>query len=1492
LAAKGTPEEVYKAFENKITGKLSDFIQKDMIKLKQSLTQYGILKEGMTGFEFENINLPKNITQKEVDKQLIALTANYMIANIEMHKLLYSDPYQYEDELKRIKSFNSPRQAIINSSPKMNAALSNVWNKGFKAGDIGFTKFTQDYFRSATHADVIGIIDLPNYTKFKETDGSGIISMKANRQFRIRAGNWNTEEESQYRYDVAWEKRDKNLPLLKEEVAILAAGNPGVQSAYTPLKPIVSGSKLAKNGTASSYNDVVLDKFALYPLSYRIMKEIDKDANAIKLYDKMQREDIDYVVFTSGRKVGAESPHETYKDGAFNDDPYKGVINVPFSIMSIQAEVPSKEDNLVTRGSQITKLITLDFMEAGVPVDFLPSQTFANRYKAWYKLDDAGKLSYETKDGTEPLYKTVKDNQDLLEALIEEGYKTTLDRLGIKETINKDGKKKFELVDVSKSAQTLRDEILKREVNDNVSAALSGFLQGKVVLEATPAYQQVRNIIYSIADKQFISPKINGGMKVQIPSTMLESGVRNVKDGLYESDVLDFYVKDGKRVAEVMLGRWFDSPLSDEELLDYLNNTEEGQKILSGVGYRIPTQKQNSVDVIVIKKFLPKEFGDSVVVPAALVQKVGSDFDIDKLSVYLKNVYIKNGKPKLIPYFGIGEEAVNKFTELFDKGEFLTDEEMKELDRYIAEEQLLLEDIAEESASGKLMSSIFGKLFSEEELTQEFTRGIPSKDQIISRLYKKSLENEYIQNMEKLITHPKNYDNLIKPNSAESLKELSEEIAEKTVGQSFDYKNVDNMLDRTFMSRLRHAFVTGKYAIGIAAVNQTNHSLNQRQPIYIDKRRLSRVSEEDRFWLGNADIRFDKYNAIEVDGKMMPTLSMITNKAGENISDIIGMFIDGYVDISKGPWIMELGATPNVASTWLFLIKAGVPVKTVAYFMNQPIIRDYLRSIESAGYSWLFMDVFVNLTAESYGLDMSEAELQERLAAFKIPGEATLKNNVGKSPSTMTSNERIEQYLMLREFLKYAKMGEQMFHVTQGSNYDTSSFNDPYLVFKKQMQQIKAQNTIISSVDTLLANSFIGKLAEMVNSVRDAFAQIIKSDSPKVRNVIQKVLLPYVEMNDRDFVKIAQKAVADLFDWAVQTDQNLNEMVKDILVNDGGVGKEVAMFVNEVKSKGREHPLFGNHIIDIIEGIPSIRAAAGGPNNAKLNMGENKVYDQNNVIYAFRELRDYLKGENNPLYERIKLLAVLQSGLSPSPISFTNLLPYEDFEDVYNKTLSKLEGMPNLEDFYKLGVFQRNNWNNDDLVPYLKAALITTEAGRMHYNPSMKFLPNAVKQAMASNDIPPILTRSKMNREANSDYIVYTWEKQEELLTKEELDKAIADRNVYKAIAAKKAEMRRAADYSYINKALFKKVYDNYNTALEHTAYDGKKYFVYKAINAWGDSFRANEFWATDHKSVLENGFMKVEDVDNNVIISKFLENNKSKTSQKTTEEKKDPFTC
>jgi hypothetical protein len=617
---------------------------------------------------------------------------------------------------------------------------------------------------------------------------------------------------------------------------------------------------------------------------------------------------------------------------------------------------------------------------------------------------------------------------------------------------------------------------------------------------------------------------------------------------------------------------------------------------------------------------------------------------------------------------------------------------------------------------------------------------------------KKALQNAYIESSENLISHPMNFKALIQPNSAKQLEDLSKKIVKETVGSTFDYKSVGNMLKRNFMSRLRHAFVTGKYAIGIAAVNQTNQSLNQRQPILLD---VTKISEEDRYWLNNGSISFKKYNKINVNGRVFPTLSLIRNAErsenypeGQDISDLIGQFIDGYVDIAKGPWIMELGATPNVASTWLFLIKLGVPVEDVAYFMNQPIIRDYLKSVETAGYSYLFMEDFVDNMLGKYikqGKVESAEVMYKKRQSFSIPNLTSLQKTVKKTVEEMNVQELEQQRIMLLEFLKYAKIGEQLFHVTQGSNFDTASFNDPYLVFKKQIQLLKAQKTIFTSidddgktmipaVDAILKNSFIGPLAQSIYNFRDSVSEsnILMSDKKKVRNVLQNVLLEYVDMNDRDFVRLAQKAVNDFFDWIVQTkagDESLNKYIKEYLVENGGITSEVVSFLKEAKN---DPAINGNLIVQMLEVVPSARAERGGANNIKIKVTDNQVSDQNAVIFAFRELRDYLQsygGEYDNLYEQIVLTSMLQSGLSNSPISFSSLLPYEDFQPTYNSILSRMDNIEGIEQFYKLGVFQKNNWNNDEIVPNEKAGY--TPSG--DYNPAMKFLKEHVKIAISKN---------------------------------------------------------------------------------------------------------------------------------------------------------------
>jgi hypothetical protein len=270
---------------------------------------------------------------------------------------------------------------LLYGSNKVNSALHEQYNKGYAPGDIGYTDMNLDHFVSSVIEDVFSVEDFDEYMKpYEETDGGGYISLKANRIFLLRTGQWNDAKEKQYRYDIAYEKVVKGIALTEEEKAFdikkvtdssgevrYVGKNPNIRSLYTPIKPIVSGNKV----DGQNYNDVVLDKFALVPLSFRILHELNPESNAINHYNKMQREGVDYTVYGTGRKVGAGEATPLYlPTGEYNENSFAEINNIPFSIMGLQTEVPSKDNPVVTQGSQITKLVTMDFMEAGVPIDF------------------------------------------------------------------------------------------------------------------------------------------------------------------------------------------------------------------------------------------------------------------------------------------------------------------------------------------------------------------------------------------------------------------------------------------------------------------------------------------------------------------------------------------------------------------------------------------------------------------------------------------------------------------------------------------------------------------------------------------------------------------------------------------------------------------------------------------------------------------------------------------------------------------------------------------------------------------------------------------------------------------------------------------------------------------------------------------------------------------------------------------------------------------
>jgi hypothetical protein len=714
------------------------------------------------------------------------------------------------------------------------------------------------------------------------------------------------------------------------------------------------------------------------------------------------------------------------------------------------------------------------------------------------------------------------------------------------------------------------------------------------------------------------------------------------------------------------------------------------------------------------------------------------------------------------------------------------------------------------------------------------------------------------------------------------MKNLAKKINKQIGKVETDYSNVGNMLKRTFMNPLRQDFVGGSYAIGIAAVGQTGLSQRQRGVITINRNRLDdgTIDPIDAEWLGDGIIKFKNYNKIKVNGEERPSLSGVKSAGTDtDISDINSQLMDGYVDIEKDPWIMDLGAKPNVAPTYLLLLGLGVPVESVSYFIKQPIIQDYLRDIENNGYSWLFIQDYVDEAKDKYKPAKSYADTGAKVV--EIPSDTDLFNMLAFSDPANTKEmsdlQKAQQQFMLDEFTKYAMMANHMFTVTQATNYDTATLNDSMSIFQKKLQLEKARNTIISSADYLLDSSFVGPLKDLLFDVRDAFSTVEISDRTKnssggatTRQVMEAVLTPYaLSSTARDFTKISQKAKTTLFDWAMQTDRNQNQYLQRILLGtstEESAAKQIMSYVEKIKAD-KDHPLNKNLVINSLKMESGSKMTSftkndkvyklGKQDNLYLNGRDNKVYMQNQIINSFEEIKQDLLKTNKDLYGKLIRVAILQSGLATSPISFTQLLPYEDFITIYNDTLSKLENMPNLATFNNINVFERANWSDTNITPYKKATLREDKNGDF-YNVNEKFVNQGLKNAMDKDLIPKVINVSKLSSEGRSDIMVYSWEN--------------------RISKAEKIRARKAGDTSYINKALMKKVYKSDGTPLiQRSEYNNRVYenYVYKAINAWGDSYRAQEYYNLEPvedeqgniigysapASRLDNGFVKIEKV-------------------------------
>ncbi len=1305
------------------------------------------------------------LTDQDVNNVIKFANANYMINNVEFHKILFGDPYQFEidgnklDETKRIKSFLSPRRITLNTDE-----FNNLFNKQYNTvagvqltpNDYGYHEH-KNFAKTFTAAEVEMIDSF--YPKSKEADAASWIMDAAYKEVKLKNGQWSDEAEDWHQWQMAYTRQ--NVPgytyssdaLRKHDEALMQQPEPKFVTEV--LKPIVSGNKYGK-----AYTDLVLDKFSQMPLYYKAVE----GTNLGKFYEKMFKEGYDYAVVVSGRKVGAEKLHKLYnEDGSFNEEAFNNTINVGWDSYGIQVENSYDKDSKQTLGSQLTKLSTVD-------------------------LYNDGKALNETAK------KAVEKNTEVLKEMLLNGYNELLRKLGIEDLGDN-----FVVTDKTTVANTLRQEMLKREMSENGIDSISidpETGEFYIPFEASTNYVQIKNILYSIVDKSIVSPKVSGFPAVQVPVTMWEKAGESRGEGLKKS-ALKFYTKEDPYM-EVYLPAWFKNQLpkgkTDEELIKLL----EGSEILKGIGFRIPTQGLNSVEVFKIKGFLPEFMGKTIVVPSEITTKAGSDFDIDKLNLYLKNIYVTpSGEIKSVPFFGYGDQA------------------KEAIKKFIFEEDI--------KAMLDINSDISGSR-------------VDDYGTLADKLYKQSLENEYFRSIEALLTLPENFDRLTSPNTDTTLKEIADDLDTLRGENEGDIKN--RLLDRNYMTNQRHAFLTGKRWIGIAAVNITGNSLAQKTDVFVENPQTEMALQHNKF----------------VDGGFEHiSLSGMKDQDGEYISDKLSMYANAFVDIAKDPYIMKIIYSNRVVGTFMLLERAGVPMKTVAMFMNQPIIREHIKNLDAnSAPRYAISNVDYIKQAQS------QFPADKKIIQKATISEGNFEDNISSfAKNTMTEAQNAEQHKILNEFLSYVILADENFNFTQAINYDTTTFRNADDFYRKELMTDRAQTKgAISSPEKVLESSFLGTEKTVLDQSNSALGAILKFNQPEFRGVLEDTIQQYAEkfyMAKDTFNRVAERATASLLDYIIQTGRK-----NPLNISELSLGAEsVAVKLEEAKQK------YPN--IQILQDLVVVSAERpNSPKTIRLRANDKLAYTDDMYIGMMRELRD--DPNTNQLYKDLIKAAIIQ-GTYQSAVSIKNIVPIEDYSAEVKNIVNTAVVDENIREFSRNNWYQRNNWKNSDITPsitpYVDEESIT-ELG--------EFKNQTISQYKFTGfvEIPEIgigeydklvLTVGERSKAAGYDMVVIP----RIITTKygERID-FMTGRTVVKSVYD---DMKAKGDPIISQYFGYQKVKFVGGEALR--TYKGK--FVFKMVNLYGDGQFISEYHKFNRPSELDNNTGKLNDeIPNSEIVKYF----------------------
>jgi hypothetical protein len=466
---------------------------------------------------------------------------------------------------------------------------------------------------------------------------------------------------------------------------------------------------------------------------------------------------------------------------------------------------------------------------------------------------------------------------------------------------------------------------------------------------------------------------------------ILPSRSHVTEEGQYYLDELQYNVPeyDDKGnitgyYSEMML------PAHMKEMLEIPRDQELPDAITKGFGVRIPSQDKHSFMSLRIIDFLPANLGSTGMFAKELIALSGADFDIDKEFISRYDIYTERDSRGNIQFKKYGDATTdgdrweeyklwmgknNKAVKGLVSEALSKDPDYKRLvenKRLYDDEETdnVLDKNLKKAAKKEIIDIYVTKALAQLQLPSTLEEFKASKKELNNGVLANKIVDSYVA----LLTNKGMHEIAKTPATLTALDEIQHEddiqLKDKdgnVISSVFSKKTkypVDSMIGKYYAFRNN---TTGKNNIGIDVNANLIYSV-------LNKAGMNLEESAKGFEFDNVQYRsFSGNNEYNLQSKEFN---------GKRTNDILSTLITSATDEAKEQLNALYGLSVDALKTVDYLVSLKVPLKTAIYFVNQPIIRNYL-DIKAVKQNTLQTTIEGNLFRDAFkGEALTKTKLQ------------------------------------------------------------------------------------------------------------------------------------------------------------------------------------------------------------------------------------------------------------------------------------------------------------------------------------------------------------------------------------------------------------------------------------------------------------------------------------------------------------------------------------